>query len=351
MTARPEFEAARLLLSRLGVTLEQLVDSRDGGRPVPTFAEYIERVSEAVPAATRQVYGTYWARTRKVWGERRLDEPTALEIRQLVEQTRAAVVVRRNSRGGLAAAEHLIGALRCLYRHAVADGLISEHDNPALRVAKPRRLPSTRRALSDAMLAQINTTAATTGNDPELDTLLLRLHEETACRRGGALALRTIDDLDTDQCLVRLREKGGTERWQPVSPTLAHHLRAHNASRADGTHSRLLCYRDGRPLTARRYDHLWTRLGRHLPGVATQQVSTHWLRHTTLTWVERHFGYAVARGYAGHTGQRESGVTSTYVRADLVEIARALSALTGESHPLAAQNEESHERMPLAALG
>jgi hypothetical protein len=41
-----------------------------------------------------------------------------------------------------------------------------------------------------------------------------------------------------------------------------------------------------------RYDHLWTCIGRHLPWVATQQISTHWLRHTTLTWVERNFGYA-----------------------------------------------------------
>lgn len=29
--------------------------------------------------------------------------------------------------------------------------------------------------------------AATTGNDPVLDSLLVRLHIETACRRGGAL--------------------------------------------------------------------------------------------------------------------------------------------------------------------
>src|SRR5690242_9035843 len=33
------------------------------------------------------------------------------------------------------------------------------------------------------------------GDDPELDTLILRLHTETACRRGGALALRP-QDLD-----------------------------------------------------------------------------------------------------------------------------------------------------------
>jgi hypothetical protein len=31
--------------------------------------------------------------------------------------------------------------------------------------------------------------AATTGDDPELDTLILRLHTETAYRRGGALVL------------------------------------------------------------------------------------------------------------------------------------------------------------------
>ena len=38
-----------------------------------------------------------------------------------------------------------------------------------------------------------------------LYTGLLRLHTETACRRGGALALRPAD-LDPDQCLVLLRE-------------------------------------------------------------------------------------------------------------------------------------------------
>ena len=48
-------------------------------------------------------------------------------------------------------------------------------------------------------LAEINETAATTGNDPALDSLLLRLHTDTACRRGGALALRP-QDLDPDQC-------------------------------------------------------------------------------------------------------------------------------------------------------
>ena len=68
--------------------------------------------------------------------------------------------------------------------------------------------------------------------------------------------------------------------------------------------------------------------------VATHHVSAHWLRHTTLTWVERHFGYGVARAYAGHNDRTDVGVTATYIRASLYEVAEALAALTGEPHPL-----------------
>jgi integrase/recombinase XerC len=113
-------------------------------------------------------------------------------------------------------------------------------------------------------------------------------------------------------------------------------LTEHGRQRQAPADGQLLRYGDGRPVTARRYDHLWTRLGRHLPWVRTQGISSHWIRHTTLTWVERNFGYAVARAYAGHTeGGSETGATATYVRASLPEVAAALAALTGEPHPLA----------------
>jgi integrase/recombinase XerC len=280
------------------------------------------------------MYGTYCNRILEHWAQRRLDEPTPSEIKQLAEHVRTQVVVRRNARGGRSAAEHLIAALRCLYRHAENDRYINAADNPAQKVAKPRRLPSSRRAVPDARLVEINHIAATTGNDPALDALLLRLHTETACRRGGALALRP-EDLDSDQCLIRLREKGDTLRWQPISPTLMTHLQQHAQQRHAPMGGPLLRYRNGRPITSRRYDHLWVRIGAHLPWVATQQISTHWLRHTTLTWVERNFGYAIARAYAGHNDNDNVGVTATYVRASLPEVAAALAALTGEPHPLA----------------
>jgi integrase len=330
-----ERKAALLLLARMGITPAELLATTAHGRTdMPTFRSYVTQISESVPAATHRAYDTYWRRIIDEWGDRRIDEPTPSEIERLCEWQRYQLVARKNSRGGRSATEHLISALRCIYRHAVADHLISEAENPALRVAKPRRQPSTRRAIPEARLDEIFAVVATTGNDPGLDTLVMRLHIETACRRGGALALRPCD-LDTDQSLVMLHEKGDTTRWQPISPTLMHHLLAHVEAREAPPHTGLFRYRDGDPITARRYDYLWSRIRQHLPWAAAQQVSSHWLRHTTLTWVERHFGYAVARAYAGHTsGGSNAGTTATYVRADIHEVAAALAALTGEPHPL-----------------
>ena len=331
-----EVEAARLVLARMGLAPEDLLTTHAPASTTPTFADYIPTVSAAVSAGTRRVYASYWNRIATHWGHRRLDEPTPSEIQQLAEQIREQVVQRRNARGGRSAAEHLIAALRCLYHHAITDGLLDESTNPAQKTPKPRRLPTTRRGLPDTGIHELNHIAATTGNDPALDTLLLRLHTETACRRGGALALTTAD-LDPHQSLILLREKGDTTRWQPVSPTLMQHLHEHAHQRSTVDSGQLLRYQNGRPLTYRRYDHLWHRIGQHLPWVATQQISTHWLRHTTLTWVERHFGYAIARAYAGHTDNTtgNSGTTTTYIRAGIDEIATALTTLTGEPHPLA----------------
>ena len=329
-------DAARLLLERMGISPTDLVVGMPARPAAPTFAEYVPVVAASISAGLLRAYGTYWDRVIERWGTRRIDQVTPSDIRTLIADIKANRVQRRNGRGGRSAEEHTIAALRCLYRRATADGYMSEADNPALKVAKPKRLPSTRRALPDGRLAEIYEVATTSGDDPALDGLLIRLHVETACRRGGALALRPVD-LDADQCLILLREKGGTFRWQPVSKTLMRHLQAHVVERGAPPDGQLLRYRSRRPISYRRYDHLWERIGDRLPWVAAQQISAHWLRHTTLTWVERNFGYAVARGYAGHaeTAGGDVGATAGYVRASMNELADALAALTGEPHPLA----------------
>jgi integrase len=340
---RPEVTAALVLLAKLGLTPADLVAGAESTRPpVPTFAEFVPQVVAVTSVGTMKAYGTYWNRVVDGWGHRLITEPTPLEIEQFGKQLRANRLIRRNGRGGAGAEENYVAAMRSLYRHADRNNLLGGRENPALKVAKPRRPNSRRSALPEVRLTEINQVAATTGNDPALDTLLLRLHTETACRRGGALAIRRVD-LDEKQCLVRLWEKGGTSRWQPVSPTLMRHLLAHWDERGDGnprSTERLLRYRRRRPITYRRYDGLWVRIGEHLPWAATQGVSAHWLRHTIITWVERTFGYSVARAFAGHTeASGEVGSTATYAKAELPEIAAAVAALTGEPHPLAPTDE------------
>lgn len=197
----------------------------------------------------------------------------------------------------------------------------------------PARLSSTRRALTPFELDQINAAARTSGKEVILDALLLRLHTESACRRGGALALR-LGDLDTDHCLVWLEEKGSTIRWQPVSRPLAARLADHAACcGATQPADPLLRYPDRRALTPAATITSGPASATSSPGVAAHGITTHWLRHTTLTWVERHFGYGIARAYAGHT-DTTGPATTTYIKADLEAVATALAAMTGHPHPL-----------------
>jgi hypothetical protein len=73
----------------------------------------------------------------------------------------------------------------------------------------------------------------------------------------------------------------------------------------------------------------------------------HWIRHTTLTWVERHFGFATAQAYAGHEDHGRGGkAMATYVRAGLPEVATALAALTGEAHPLVPRTPSREALIP-----
>lgn len=363
MPSRAQLAAAHTLLQGLGIDPAHLAGAAEI-KAVPTFAQYVPVVYDAMPdTITRIHYMTYWKKLLDTWPDRRLDEPTVSELQTFVHTVRRQRAQRRNDRGGASAENHCIQALRRLYQHAVDDRYITAADNPAPRLHRAQMPPPNRRALPHNSLAEIVHAVGKGGDDPALDTLILRLHIETACRRGGALALRN-QDLDLDRCLVMLREKGGLSRWQPLSPSLAAALAEHHRTRApspdqplgmarngkpitDHANQRLLRYRNGDPISARRYDVIWHRLARQLPWITDHGISTHWLRHTTLRWVERNYGPAVAKAYAGHSDRNQpNNAIDVYTRATIDEIAHALATLTGEPHPLATDptnNRQGHE--------
>ena len=302
-------------------------------REMPTFEQFQQRAVAACTPYQKRAYVPVWRQATLSLGHRPLDTITVLDLRILQQRAVEKAARRATSRGGRYAGERAVRALRALFKMAEQDEWIEHRDNPAAQLPLPRRKPSTRRALTSREIAEINEVVPVGSRDAALDCLIMRLHLETACRRGGALGLR-LADLDARWCLVRLREKGGTVRWQPVSPTLAVALDRHARARgAVHGHDALLRQADGRPIGSRHYDALWNRIRALLPWADAHGVSAHWLRHTTITWVERRYGYGVARAYAGHT-DTASAPTATFIRARLVEVAGALSALTGEPHPL-----------------
>jgi site-specific recombinase XerD len=264
--------AAQQLIAQLGLSPDDLLWTPPAA--IPTIADYLPHVQAAEGPGARRTYSTYWDRILDAFGDRRLDQITATDIETLLRHVMATTVTRRNHQHGHYAGEHLIAAIRAIYTHAINDELLPAHRNPAAKVGKPRRPPSGRRALYTAELAAIYAVAVETGSDAPLDSLLLRLHTETACRRAAALHL-TDDDIDPEWCLLRLHEKNNIIRWQPASPTLIAALLRHRDQRGGGDPAApLLRYRDGTPLTTRRYDHLWHRIGTHLPWVAKQGITT-----------------------------------------------------------------------------
>ncbi|HEY6315823.1 MAG TPA: hypothetical protein VIY52_34150 [Streptosporangiaceae bacterium] len=101
---------------------------------------------------------------------------------------------------------------------------------------KPRRLPSTRRAVTDDRLAEICQAAADGGDDPELDTLLLRLHTFPHAR---AIRLTPTDDpgAAASQSVPSVRSGPSPPPAEPPAITrtdaeriLVHYWRVNNAA-------------------------------------------------------------------------------------------------------------------------
>lgn len=326
---------ARVLLGEaraLGLDLADLIAAdTDGETHCPTLAAYIETIAPTFTPATAATYRPYWRLGVAELGDRRLVEVTTEDLTTVVADAAARAQRNRPGSTGRATRETCVAALRALFRRAVDAGLITA--NPAAALTKPRRARSRRRALDDHELAELIDAVRTTSRDPDLDLLVMRFHLESGARREGALNLRR-RDLDPKRATVWLREKGDSEREQPVSPTLIALLERHVDARAYGDGSEAVFQiTTGVPMSARRYSTIVDHARTCLDWADRTPVSAHVLRHTAMTAVGRLAGYPVAQAFAGHA---PPSVTGRYLHASIAEVATAVATLTGEAHPLAA---------------
>ncbi|MFI2281384.1 tyrosine recombinase XerC [Nocardia beijingensis] len=296
----------------------------------PRLGEYIDRVRTKAPPKTLRCYDSAWRAISQVWGDRVLSEPTTREIEELMDAHQIRSRARANSRGGESAAENLLSALRHIYKHAVRDRLIDPSSDPAAAARLPGRRAGKGDVLTSEQLREVHRVASSTGNDPELDELIVMLHIQTASDRQAVIDL-ALHDLDRDNCLVRLRTRGGAFHWHPVSPRLMAALGRHVERRGgvNATH-RVLRERNGRPISYRRYDGLWKRVRENLPWAQELEVTTYSITETVRVHVRQLFGETVERVYIGQ--HHDDTAVLTHLRGDVIE---ALMTITGEPHPLA----------------
>jgi integrase len=331
---------ARILLEEahaLGIELDDLLAAARTTTAIPTVAAYLDTIAPTFTPATARTYRPYWRLLITHLGDHHLLEVTTADLTAVVAAAGTRAQIHRPGSTGRASRESCVAALRAVFSRAADAGITV--GNPAAALIKPRRAPSRRRALTEGELSDLIDAVRTTSHDPDFDLLLIRLHLESGARREGALNLRC-RDLDGDRATVWLREKGDSEREQPISPSLLalleHHAAARGATRPDDP---VLRTANGASLSARRYSTIFDRARTCLPWAERTPVSAHVLRHTAITAVGRIAGYPVAQAFAGHSPPT---VTGRYLHATLDEIATAVAHLTGEPHPLATSHLRRH---------
>ena len=303
--------------------------------------------------STYRVYDTNWKRLEALFGQVDIADLKAsdvIEVALLAEKECIEywdeVNKSREQRGlplkeftGANRYNACLDAISVVFNKAVEQELVPAnrtHSIPRKEINTPKR-----HGLTKNQVEELLETALSGGNDPILDHLILWTQLETAARMGGILKLQ-MRDLDTQRQSITLVEKRSKKREQPVTKELMESLirfaKSRGATQLSDSVFRYLPNKAGvsDPLTSKRFETLWKRLGKNLPWVAIQSISGHYLRHTVLTWVDRTSGHSVARAYAGHSA---GDITDSYTKVGFSEIVNAHSSITGTLHPLQMKDE------------
>ena len=307
---------------------------------------------------TYRTYETNWIRLEELHGDLPIDQLTeefALEFcsyaMRLAKKTYAINAKCRRAKGlsikeetGHHAYNRALDTLATIVSYGIKKGLLA--NSPLSDIKRKAISESDRHGLTPEQVEEILSVALRGGRDPQLEYLMLWTIIETACRSGGLIKLQ-LQDLDSKDLMIRFHEKGGKSRKQPVSQALMQSLISLAKSRGVTSptdyllsykyicecaytsksececksHQHSSCSKFSIPVSPHSFEKLWKRLGEKITWVAEKQISNHWLRHTTLTWVDRATSSnSIASKYAGHG---PATVTAGYTSARKEEIRQA----------------------------
>lgn len=324
-----------------GADLARLADRVADDTPVPTVADLATGVREACTEKSLPTYSRHFNALVKRFGDQPVTDITANHLCALRDDTIATTArdrierAERNGRQlrtyehdahGRGAGENAVRAFRFFFRYALKEGLVVR--NVAMDVEVPKRLPAPERPLVPWELEEVATVWCTTGDDPELDTMLLEFHRKTAARREGGLNLR-LGALDVRRGAITLTEKFGKTRELPYDADGLARLRRFAISRgATSPSDHVFRSKRGTKVSRKRYETIYDRLDRHTSWTEQLDLGAHWIRHTTLDDVRTVAGERVAAAYVGH--EDTSGDTiARYTKVTFEELAAAFEAIFG----------------------
>lgn len=296
--------------------LQEAAERAASGIPtVPTHEAFMPVAVAACSPGSLRTYRTTWRRLVARFGDIPVDRVTTADLAAMAKEVRYAAAAERGGTG-VGAEEGFIRGCRRWYELAFKQGYC--RTNVAARVDYSKRNPRVRRALTSLEIEQIYQAVLDTSGDLDLDLLILDFHRETAARQGGATSLR-VTDINLDRGSVLLREKGDTERETPCSRDVLNRILTHWKKRSpSATDATALRYRNGSPVTRRRYNTLFGKVQDALPWARRLLVSSHWIRHTTLTDVSRATNGRVAAAYAGHSTRSTTDIYTAVTFEELV---------------------------------
>jgi site-specific recombinase XerD len=315
----------RAVIEALGLSpddLRGLAGALESGQRIVSIREVAEALLATLPRHHR--YAKSLDRLIRWAGDDDAAAARAADVAGCRRRAGAEARTDPKARHGIGAEEAMVLATRAAFTGAIDAGLVRH--NPASHVALPDRPPSRRTALSADQLEQAHLALLAHSRDPELDELddlVFGFLRATGCRRHGAIRLSQ-DDLAPATRAVRLFEKYTKQRWVPVSAHLMGRLVSHAAGRHHGC--TLVLHREGGGHLNDKWFEGFARRIQHLAWAAELGVSAHWIRHTTITDIERIAGVRVAAAYAGHA-DGNFGVTGTYTKASPEELRLAHARL------------------------
>jgi integrase len=306
------------------------------GAKVKANGEMAER-----DTTTYRAYNTHWKWLEYHFGPLPIDMIRVDEIKTFLDQAqdraqRMSQLRKASTRGNGAAAFNMaLDALHAVWQQGLLEKAVEA--NLLKAIPRQRTVHKKRYALKPRELDEVFEVARSGGKDPILDFVLVWFLSETACRRHGIINLR-LEEIDTERQVITLTEKNGSMEEQPITRALMEALLELAAARGcqsprDKVFRQLPTKRAKRfrDVDGKVFDELFSRVRATLGWADKKGISAHWIRHTTLTWVERTSGMATAAKYARHAN---ATVTGDYTEADIIELAKALEKLTGIPHPL-----------------